>query len=435
MARECQNPAPKDIPKSAAKNFCLPGDASAQLHNLSSFMLFDGASTTVVECNSDPQHPEFIGLILGPARGLTDTGAQQPVVGSSAAVRWCDLVPVDVTPTNMIATRGGIGTAKVVQVLDFPAGIVVVNGVMRFLVLEEPMSTDGRQPLTPITIMRQLGANIRMKESDDVLELEDGRGTIHTEKLVRERSGFLHVGLLSREGWKLPDSLRAQLKFDPFIASNRHEKCSYGKYEFKDEKLTKLVPTAECYGLDALETVKTSTGETARDDELPEDLWPNLNAMVTRLQQLYIGNHEEKLSAREHGFDRDFCADSPSDCTTKLYRVHVKPRSTTGRDVSRTIWSGNCVMQDLLARNTGRRVAQLEHNFNDDKDVWSGTVEGTKWIGVSVFHLSVAVTPDVMRTEKGRETGDRLLQTRYPAEAPATGRVLATATERNLGRD
>ena len=170
----------------------------------------------------------------------------------------------------MIATCGGIGTAKVVQVLDFPAGIVGVNEVMRFLVLEEPMSTDGRQqfipPLTPITIMRQLGANIRMKESGDVLEIEDGRGTIHTEKLVRERSGHVHnqLDFFSREGWKLPDSLRAQLKRDPFIASNRHEKCSYGKYEFKDEKQTKLAPTAECYGLDALETVNTSTGETAR---------------------------------------------------------------------------------------------------------------------------------------------------------------------------
>ena len=58
-----------------------------------------------------------------------------------------------------------------------------------------------------------------------------------------------------------------------------------------------------------------------------------------------------------------------------------------------------------LRETRGRRVAQLEHNFNDDKDVWSGTVEGTKWIGVSVFHLSVAVTPHVMRTGKGRETG------------------------------
>ena len=60
----------------------------------------------------------------------------------------------------------------------------------------------------------------------------------------RERSGHVHnqLDFFSREGWKLPDSLRAQLKFDPFMASNRHEKCSYGTYEFKDEKQTKLVP-------------------------------------------------------------------------------------------------------------------------------------------------------------------------------------------------
>ena len=154
---------------------------------------------------------------------------------------------MDVTPSNMIATCGGIGTAKVVQVLDFLAGIVGVNGVMRSLVLEEPMSADGRQqfipPLTPITIMRQLGANIRMKESGDVLEIEDDQGTTHTEKLVIERSGHVHnqLDFFSREGWKLPDSLRAQLKFDPFMASNRHEKCSYGRYEFKDEKQEKLV--------------------------------------------------------------------------------------------------------------------------------------------------------------------------------------------------
>ena len=246
-----------------------------QLHNMSSYMLFDGAAKTVVGCNSDPEQPEFIGLILGSARGLTDTGAQQPVVGSSAAPRWCDrllkrhgLVPVDVTPTNMIATCGGIGSAKVVQVLDFPAGIVGVNGVMRFLVLEgEPMSSRWKATVhsavdTPVTIMRQLGANIRMKESGDVLEIEDDRGTTPTENLVRERSGHVRnqLDFFSREGWKLPDSLRAQLEHDRFIASNRHEKCSYGKYEFKDEKQTKLAPTDECYGLDTLETVNNSTG-------------------------------------------------------------------------------------------------------------------------------------------------------------------------------
>ena len=106
------------------------------------------------------------------------------------------------------------------------------------------------------------------------------------------------------------------------MASNRHEKCSY------DDEQAKIVPTAKCYGLDALETVKLSTVETFRNDELPEDLWPNLSATVTRLQQLYIGSHEEKLSAREHGFDRYFWAGSASDRRSKLYRVHVKPRSS-----------------------------------------------------------------------------------------------------------
>ena len=58
-----------------------------------------------------------------------------------------------------------------------------------------------------------------------------------------------------------------------------------------------------------------------------------------------------------------------------------------------------------LRETRGRRVAQLEHNINDDKDIWSGVVAWSKWIGVSAFHLSIAVTPLVTRTGKGRETG------------------------------
>ena len=193
------------------KRFFLPGDAYAQLHHVSSYMALAAASETCGETpdnlereadwNTSNDEPEpqaasgkpdinkFVGLILGPARGLTDIGAPQPVVGASAAQWWCErlrkrfgLVPVDVTPSDMIATCGGIGSAEVLRVLDFPAGIVGVNGVMRFLVLEEPESPDGKQqfipPLTPITLMRQLGANIRMRESGDVLELEDDHGNI-----------------------------------------------------------------------------------------------------------------------------------------------------------------------------------------------------------------------------------------------------------------
>ena len=73
-------------------------------------------------------------------------------------------MPVDVTLANMTAACGEVGSAKLVRVLDFPAGVVGVNGVLRILVLEESVSTDGKQqfipPLTPVTLMRQLGANI-----------------------------------------------------------------------------------------------------------------------------------------------------------------------------------------------------------------------------------------------------------------------------------
>ena len=43
-------------------------------------------------------------------------------------------------------------------------------------------------------------------------------------------------------------------------------------------------------------------------------------------------------------------------------------------------------LKTYLQETRIRRFAQLEDNISDDKDVWSGPVEGTKWIGVSVFH-------------------------------------------------
>ena len=47
MARECQIPAPKDIPQSSTKNFSLPGDAFAQLHN---FVLLHVARWCIQDC-------------------------------------------------------------------------------------------------------------------------------------------------------------------------------------------------------------------------------------------------------------------------------------------------------------------------------------------------------------------------------------------------
>ena len=67
------------------------------------------------------------------------------------------------------------------------------------------------------------------------------------------------------------------------------------------------------------------------------------------------------------------------------------------------VWK-SCHARPTLQETRSRRVAQLAHNITDDKNLWSGVVEGSKWIGVSAFRLSIAVTPLVMRTGKGRET-------------------------------
>ena len=145
---------------------------------------------------------------------------------------------------------------------------------------------------------------------------------------------------------------------------------------------------------------------------------------------------EEKLTAREHGFDRDFLAGSPSDCTTKLCRVHVKPRPLMF-DPRLCATSPIPVGVEILSRRTylretrGRRAAQLEHHISDDKDIWSGVVEGSKWIGVSAIHLSVAATPLVMRTGKGREAGTGYSKVFVQPKR----RVLDTFTEWNLERD
>ena len=161
--------------------------------------------------------------------------------------------------------------------------------------------------------------------------------------------------------------------------------------------------------------------------------------MVTRLQQMSIGSHEAKLSAREHGFDRDFWAGSPSDRTTNLYRVHVKPRSSMF-DPRLCATSPIPVGVEILSRKTylqetrGRRVAQLEHNISDDKNIWSGVVEGSKWIGVSAFHLSIAVTPLVMRTGKGRETGTGYSKPFVQPKRRPRDVSWSHPPERNLGR-
>ena len=172
--------------------------------------------------------------------------------------------------------------------------------------------------------------------------------------------------------------------------------------------------TATCGGIISCPTVVRSTSQATRPsargcgtDKHDRDVWWN------RLSQ---GRASSGFPCWNRGRER-------SDAIPRARGAHVDRWKTTVHSAVRQCTTSpipagvEIVSRKTYLRETrGRRVAELEHNFNDDKDVRSGAVDGTKWTGVSVFHLSVAVTPHVVRTGKGR--GD-----------------LATATERNLGRD
>ena len=189
MARECLNPAPKE-----PKNFFLPGDAFAQLHNLSYYMLYDGASKTVVGCNYEASGVHWFRF------GISSWLDGQWSTATCGGGLNCFSMVRSTSQAAQFGARGrdtvqhdrdvweGHGQSR--EVPDFFAGIVGVNGVMPFMLFDEPMSADGKQfipPLTPITIMREL-IYISMKDSSDVLKIGDGQGLIYTEKLARERA-------------------------------------------------------------------------------------------------------------------------------------------------------------------------------------------------------------------------------------------------------
>ena len=136
---------------------------------------------------------------------------------------------------------------------------------------------------------------------------------------------------------------------------------------------------------------------------------PTWNAMVTKLQESYVGSLGEKFIAQQHGFDRDFWAGSSNSPMTVLYWVHVKPRSAMFDP--NQCWRSPTPGARLVSRKTllkdsrARRTAEIEHDFVQDKDAWSASIEGVKWTGVSVFRLVAPVELRVVRTGQGREPG------------------------------
>ena len=113
----------------------------------------------------------FSGLVTSPCHGLIDTGAQDGVVGLFDWQRWVvclalvhGLQPL-FRPVPERAEAGGIGgQAKVLAVCIMPTGLAGVNGVSKWVVLDEPDPNHRVPPLIPITLLKELDAVIEPKE-------------------------------------------------------------------------------------------------------------------------------------------------------------------------------------------------------------------------------------------------------------------------------
>ena len=275
-------------------------------------MLYDGASKTVVGCNSDLKHPEFIGLILGPALSCsamvrsTSQAARFGARGRDTAQHDCDLWwnwhgQGCASSGFPCWNRGCERSDAILGARGAHVGSWKTKVRSTADTNHDYAPAGSKHPHDKTAVMCW---NLRMTRErppqKNWPENDLDTCTISWTSF-REKVGNCQTACAL--------SLRLIRSWLAIVMRNVRMGSTNSRTRNKRSLCRRLSVTVWMLW----KTVKTSTVETSRNDELPEDLWPNLSAMVMRLQQLYIGSHEEKLSASEHGFDRDFWAGSPSD--------------------------------------------------------------------------------------------------------------------------
>ena len=106
----------------------------------------------------------FTGLMTLPCHGLVDTGAQEGVIGMWHVQRWlvC-LAMVHGLKLRFISLpphceAGGLGgSAKPIILADVPTGLASVNGVSRWLVVDDTSMEFRVPPHIPINLLKHVG--------------------------------------------------------------------------------------------------------------------------------------------------------------------------------------------------------------------------------------------------------------------------------------
>ena len=178
----------------------------------------------------------FVGLSTLPCHGLVDTGAQDGVVGLWHWQRWMvclaqcfHLQPV-FQPLPEFCEAGGIGgAAKPLAICDIPTGLAGIDGLSRWVVLDDPHPDHRTPPLLPIKLLKALDAVHESKYAR--LTLREANVTVQLASLEPSEHQTCSMMLFSPEGWELPEHLQGDFPrvqgsnpfvFDPLQEKNDH---------------------------------------------------------------------------------------------------------------------------------------------------------------------------------------------------------------------
>ena len=151
----------------------------------------------------------FSGIEVDPGESLADTAAQSGVIdirsfrkAEEALFHKFGLKPRVIPGDNQAVGIGG--KAKVLGKVEMPSGIGGVNGTVKYTVVDCP----GVPPLTPVSLLKQVGAVIDLKSNTmDLKKIE----TMTTLRTLPSGQVAHKLTEFAPGGWKAPTLEQTEL--------------------------------------------------------------------------------------------------------------------------------------------------------------------------------------------------------------------------------